>query len=241
MAVDRDGDARVVLRGTLDPEHVAFVRDPVTALLRDVDRVVVDITALSITSTSVLQVFPDALDAAGGWPAARLALVYRDRTMGQALRASRVARRVAVADEPELALLRCAEQPREVRARWTLPPGLDAPRLSRSRLGLQLASWSCPGSDPRRVEAVLNELVTNAVLHAGTDLQVGLLLDEDGLRVEVRDSHPALPVTDPPSGYGLRVVAALAAQWGVDERADGKTVWARFSCDGRAPGPGLDA
>jgi hypothetical protein len=113
IRVVRDGDARVVLTGLMDPAACRLVHDALVVLLRDVDRVLVDIAGLTLTRASLLHVFPDALDAAGGWPAVRLGLVYRGEVMRQALHASRVTRRVAVADQPDLALRRCAEQPGE--------------------------------------------------------------------------------------------------------------------------------
>jgi anti-sigma regulatory factor (Ser/Thr protein kinase) len=230
IRIVHDGDARIVLTGVLDPAAGRLVHDALVALLRDVDRVLVDIAGLTIARTPLLQVFPDALDAAGGWPAARLALVYRGETMRQALHASRVTRRVAVADEPDLALLRCAEQPRQVRARWELPADQDAPHRARGLLGMRLAGWSCPDIAAAEVELVLSELVTNAVLHAGTRVRVGLLLDEDELRVEVRDFTRAQPLTGPAAmtGIGLRLVQSMVSRWGVDPHLDGKTVWAAF-------------
>jgi hypothetical protein len=230
LTVIRDGDARVVLAGCLDPSGARFVHDALAALLRDADRVLVDIVGLTVTRTSLLHVFPEALDAAGGWPAARLAVAYRGEGMRQALHASRVARRIAVSDEPDLALLRCAEQPGQVRAQWELPGDREAPRCARRRLAMQLLSWSCPDITAVHVELVLAELVTNAVLHAGTRVLVTLLLDEDGLRVGVRDFNPTRPLAGlcGPPGFGLRLVQHLSTRWGADAHADGKTVWARF-------------
>jgi hypothetical protein len=61
-------------------------------------------------------------------------------------------------------------------------------------------------------------------------MHVGLLLDEDGLCVEVRDFNPTQALTEPgaTTGIGLRLVQSLASQWGVDSHSDGKTVWATF-------------
>jgi hypothetical protein len=228
MTVRRDGDARVVLAGVLGPAEVPTVQDGLAVLLRDVDRVLVDITALALTHTSVLQVFPDAVDRAGGWPAVRLALVYGGRVMGQALRASRVARRVAVADEPELALLRCAEQPTEVRARWWFPATADALVRCRSAAGLRLASWSVPDTGVQQAMVVVNELVTNAVQHAGTAVQVGLVLDGTALAVRVRDFSPHPAVSRSARRLGLDLVDGLASRWGFESHEDGKTAWAQL-------------
>jgi hypothetical protein len=52
-----------------------------------------------------------------------------------------------------------------------------------------------------------------------------------GVHLSVRDASPARPIVrdDSPSatsGRGLRLIAALASEWGVELEADGKTVWA---------------
>jgi len=78
---------------------------------------------------------------------------------------------------------------------------------------------------------VVNELVTNAVRHARTSCRLEIRLDDRGLRVAVRDHglvHTAL-IDDtghgPRCGTGLHLVAALSHRWGVEQHADGKTVW----------------
>lgn len=228
MTVSRGADARVVLAGVLGPAAVPTVLVTLAALLRDVDRVLVDITGLALTQTSVLQVFPDAVDLAGGWPAVRLGVVYGGRVTGQALRASRVARRVAIADQAELALLRCAERPVEVRTWWWFPAAEQTPACCRSVAGLRLASWSVPERDVEQAIVVLNELVTNAVQHAGTAVQVGLVLDGNALAMRVRDFSCHPPASTSQRRLGLRVVDELAPRWGFEAHEDGKTAWAQL-------------
>ncbi|MYW18982.1 SpoIIE family protein phosphatase [Streptomyces sp. SID486] len=106
--------------------------------------------------------------------------------------------------------------------------------------------------------AVVSELVTNAVVHAGTDVQLDWRLEAGGAFViEVRDQHPSRaprdamtgegPYETPEYGRGLRLVAQLAESWGVTYRSGAKTVWARLppggseALDGPAPGPVLEA
>lgn len=80
--------------------------------------------------------------------------------------------------------------------------------------------------------AVITELVTNAVLHAGAAGPLHLELDiDDGVHVAVSDRSAAPPVmraltTDEESGRGLQIVQQLSVRWGVDYRAAGKRVWA---------------
>lgn len=76
-----------------------------------------------------------------------------------------------------------------------------------------------------------SELVSNALLHARTQVDLLLVMAASALRVEVHDSsrrQPQLRAAAPPdatTGRGLLMVDALAERWGIDGTADGKTVW----------------
>ena len=87
------------------------------------------------------------------------------------------------------------------------------------------------------VEIILGELLGNALLHGEPrdDGSVGvawLIADAGQVRVAVTDGgRPVgLHAYDAPSfagtGRGLRIVAELAADWGVELRDPGVTVWA---------------
>jgi anti-sigma regulatory factor (Ser/Thr protein kinase) len=80
-------------------------------------------------------------------------------------------------------------------------------------------------------QTVVSELVTNAVRHAGTPVQLTLSRIGDGLRVQVRDGSavPARPRPSDPfdaSGRGLQLVAALTTRWSTSRRESGKLVTA---------------
>jgi anti-sigma regulatory factor (Ser/Thr protein kinase) len=86
-----------------------------------------------------------------------------------------------------------------------------------------------------RVVLVTSELVTNAILHAGTDLEIDLAFDGSSIRLEVTDSSPLpIPPPHPPnaddtSGRGLFLVDILVDEWGIRSlRENGKTVWIRM-------------
>ncbi len=96
-----------------------------------------------------------------------------------------------------------------------------------------------------------SELVTNAVVHAGTAAHVQCLRREDSVRVEVADRYPrrSLPIypghEDGPAGTaelereggrGLLLCAALASRWGVDYTATDKRVWFSLELPARAAG-----
>jgi serine phosphatase RsbU (regulator of sigma subunit)/anti-sigma regulatory factor (Ser/Thr protein kinase) len=94
-------------------------------------------------------------------------------------------------------------------------------------------------------DAVLltSELVTNAVVHAGTQVQVTCKLAASAVEVVVRDSHPARMVPGPArddsspaertNGRGLLLPSALASAWGVSYGAEAKAVWFRMGLAGQ--------
>lgn len=81
------------------------------------------------------------------------------------------------------------------------------------------------------VELLLSEVVTNALLHAGSDVEVCVIREPDGIRVEVADQSRGMPAQrhwagDASTGRGLALVDAMASGWGVDHSAEGgKVVW----------------
>jgi anti-sigma regulatory factor (Ser/Thr protein kinase) len=110
-----------------------------------------------------------------------------------------------------------------------------------------LQTWAVTGAAdwPGLVDdAVLltSELVTNAVVHAGTPVQVTCRLVEGAVEVVVRDGHPGRLVPEAPErealpsertgGRGLLLPAALASAWGVAYGRASKVVWFRLALDG---------
>ena len=81
---------------------------------------------------------------------------------------------------------------------------------------------------------LVSEVVTNALLHAGTDIDVAARLDDKGLRVEIGDGSPHLPSrrrygAAAGTGRGLLMLESLVDDWGVIRHRTGKTVWFRVS------------
>jgi len=88
----------------------------------------------------------------------------------------------------------------------------------------------------QRTILMASELVTNSVLHTSGELALSLDLDDTRLRLEVMDHSermPALQRPDPnaPGGRGLLIISALASDWGVEGRGDGKAVWFEVRLD----------
>ncbi|MDX3849382.1 ATP-binding SpoIIE family protein phosphatase [Streptomyces sp. AK02-01A] len=176
---------------------------------------------------------------------------------------------------------------RETRStsRTSLPGNPLAPSAARRFARAALADWTslgllatctfcrgdggCPpgrhSTDLLAEDAVVivSELVTNAVVHAGTTVELLCRLEdpEEGpaeedhepaaLVLEVSDHHPGraiqsdargqAPSGTPEYGRGLELVAALAERWGITYRSGLKTVWARLPLEGRDAGAGQGA
>jgi two-component sensor histidine kinase len=80
---------------------------------------------------------------------------------------------------------------------------------------------------------IVNELVTNAIMHADSDAVVMAVLQDMRLRLEVHDSDPTGPVVVEPSsagGFGLAIVTALCDVWGWEPTRYGKRVWTETLC-----------
>ena len=114
-------------------------------------------------------------------------------------------------------------------ARLSLPNALTSPGAARRFVRTTLTEWN---SEDLIDDATLltSELVTNAVLHADSDLELRMRLRPTALRVEVVDqSQRALvrrePSNEATSGRGLAMVNTLAALWGSDAVGSGKSVW----------------
>lgn len=110
-----------------------------------------------------------------------------------------------------------------------------------------LRAWGVDDEAVDDAQLCLSELVTNAVVHAGTASELRVVLDQGVLTVTVRDlgglgkpsagePHPSEDL-DPLRVYGrgLQLVDALADRWGSERDAVGTTVW--FALE-RAGAPG---
>ncbi|MFE0603616.1 ATP-binding protein [Streptomyces sp. NPDC058892] len=122
-------------------------------------------------------------------------------------------------------------------------------RLARQLALVELHAWGFPESTAFSADAglLVAELAANAVRHGrvpGRDFELKLTLLEELLRIEVsdarRDRRPVLRphAYEAEAGYGLRLVDAVAADWGVTDRVIGKTVWAELPRRRTAHPPG---
>jgi anti-sigma regulatory factor (Ser/Thr protein kinase) len=118
----------------------------------------------------------------------------------------------------------------------SLEPAATSARRARRFVAQTLREW---GDDDlvEAAELLVSELVTNAVLHAGSAVEVTVdgRWPGHGVRIEVQDASVAEPRLggfdlDSVSGRGLAMVDAISARWGVDQVRTGKRVWFELAC-----------
>ncbi|PWV45089.1 serine phosphatase RsbU (regulator of sigma subunit) [Nocardiopsis sp. L17-MgMaSL7] len=127
-------------------------------------------------------------------------------------------------------------------ARREFPPAPETAAAAREFVHDTLLSWGVP--DPfDDIILLVSELVTNAVIHADSALEVTVRRAEGSTEVMVTDSAPerAVPQAGPlavdtsPStgdersgGLGLALASAIASSWGVSYGRNDKAVWFRI-------------
>jgi anti-sigma regulatory factor (Ser/Thr protein kinase) len=117
-----------------------------------------------------------------------------------------------------------------------LPGTADAPRRAREWVRDFLEDLCAPDDVRYVVTLVLDELVTNAAVHAGTPVRVTVGVKQGTYRCVVRDertdgAYPRIIETADGYGRGLRVVALFSSAWGVERDATGTTVWAEVDVE----------
>ena len=113
--------------------------------------------------------------------------------------------------------------------RERFPSDVQSARAARKFAAKVLSAWECKDVEDA-VLLLVSELVTNAVIHAHTDVDVILRLRPERVRVEVVDDAAAYvqrrdAASGDQSGRGMALTEALAEAWGVDTLVAGKSVW----------------
>ena len=112
----------------------------------------------------------------------------------------------------------------------TLPAALQSVRLARTFMRERCAEHRLPAELCEDAVLLTSELVSNAVLHGRSEVELRVGREGRCLHVSVHDEnsrHPARVREDPDAldGRGLTLVAALASSWGVQDDPTGKAVW----------------
>ena len=117
------------------------------------------------------------------------------------------------------------------RASIEMPAVRYGPAAARRFVAALLPTWGL-GHLADDAQLVVSELFTNAFQHASEShsLNLELIGYPDSVRICLADGSAVRPVIaelapDRPSGRGMRIVSALAAEWGAEDHAGGKRVW----------------
>lgn len=132
------------------------------------------------------------------------------------------------------------------RAAATFEPVGRSVATARAFVRDTLQGWGCADIVDDAV-VLTSELVTNAVVHAGTAADVLCLRNEDGVRISVADRYPEREIPlqnagqvvvhpDREGGRGLLLCGALATRWGVEYTAAQKHVWFQLDLPERPAG-----
>ena len=234
--VTRRGDAIVVRpAGLLDVSTAPYMRDVLVKAIADAPSVViVDLDRLELRKTYTLSIFTVVARRTAEWSGVPLVLVAGP-DLGDRIRAHAraIARFIPVCPtiDAALATARQPVQRRITRLRLGEHPYVVA--TARRLVAATCEFWDCPEVVEDAV-AITSELVSNAIVYAGTESELRLEWRRDVLSVSLVDGSPRPPVLHPSNGYdnlsggfGLRIVDALASAWGwVPHSGGGKVVWA---------------
>lgn len=222
----------VRLHGELSLSSAPRVRATLLKCLVDQpDAVVVDLSGLVLAQPAAAAVFLAVAHQASLWPGTPLLFVAPDPAMADLLATGY--RRLALHPSVEDAL---SAEPRQrmLSISDVMLPVTGGARRARDLTTEACTRWNLPHLvGPAGL--VASELVANAIVHAGTMIDLRLTLGRRHLIVAVRDGSSEVPVlppphsTDPASPRGLLLVDSLVQRWGSLPAHDGKVVWAALS------------
>ena len=124
-------------------------------------------------------------------------------------------------------------------ATWDLPADPAIVAVTRRQVATRLAGWGL--ADAAFITGlIVSELVTNAIRHAGSPIQLRLIRDRT-LICEVSDGSSTAPhLRRGPrlrqAGRGLLLVSQLTRRWGTRQTPHGKTIWAEQALPGSDAG-----
>jgi anti-sigma regulatory factor (Ser/Thr protein kinase) len=111
-------------------------------------------------------------------------------------------------------------------------PEREAPAAARHFVAEVLERWGHSRALLEDAKLVVSELASNAVVHARSPFSVEIRPQGAAVLISVQDASHARPTVRDSgmaaSGRGLRLVDAIATNWGVEIAREGKIVWAEL-------------
>ncbi len=119
--------------------------------------------------------------------------------------------------------------PETVRVVTLLPPNDHSAAQGRRFVREVLLSCALPGVVDTAV-LLASELITNAVLHGRSEVELTVEITRAGVKVSAADMNSRMPVMQSADelaldGRGITIVNLLASSWGVTATGTGKVVW----------------
>jgi len=202
-----------------------------TALLRCLAEqptaVLVDAAGLTVGEDLSLAAFLAASRHAAAWPGAPLLVCAPSRDMRAAMRRLGADRHLTLCADLDHGRTVAAgrELPAQVRDR--LPAAATSVRTARRLVSGACERWHLPVVvEPARL--VTTELVTNAVRHGGSPIELTVTRGHRYLHLAVRDYHRKQSRDCP------RLVEAVSASWGCTVLPDGNVTWASLHLTARS-------
>jgi DNA-binding CsgD family transcriptional regulator/anti-anti-sigma regulatory factor/anti-sigma regulatory factor (Ser/Thr protein kinase) len=168
------------------------------------------------------------------WPAPNVLLCAAQPAVAEVLGGLRARHFLPLYDTLQEAVDAAANRPGYLHDELGLAPTPTAAATARRFVRETLQHWRLAPPDgelSEQAQLLTDELVTNAVVHAQTDLRLRLDLGGELLHIAVRDFDRRLPrpLPDDPQaegGRGLRLLEWVAATWGAQPHpGGGKVVW----------------
>jgi hypothetical protein len=213
-----------------------------SALAARAQVVVCDLRSASVSASDVLETLRPVIRYLRDWPGAGVVVVcpvYSE--VRSAVRSMIRPPTLVLSESADEGLEQLISQlPPLQRTELHLSARLTSARASRLFVARSLLDWRLL-SLVAGASLVVSELVTNAVVHAGSAVDVTLSRADGRVQMLVSDNGAGRPEArfDEPErhvfgGRGLLLVQAVTRGWGVfPARAGGKTVWAVFDVPSR--------
>jgi anti-anti-sigma regulatory factor/anti-sigma regulatory factor (Ser/Thr protein kinase) len=232
----KDGCVVVALAGSIDLFSVSAIQRTLRKDLAEQPYgLICELSGVDRLDPVCAAVFATVVNhPSSGWPATSFALCGAQPPVAEILNRLQVPNFLPLYAGVEEALDAVFARPPSLHDELRLAPTLSAPAAARAFVQEVCNYWEAALPDTTVVDRAMllaNELVTNAVVHARTDLRLRLELRGDWLHIAVRDGSPRLlrmVASDrhAPGGRGLWLVEQLARAWGVRPHPDGgKVVW----------------
>ena len=232
----KDGCVVVALAGSIDLFSVSAIQRTLRKDLAEQPYgLICELSGVDRLDAVCAVVFATVVNhPSSGWPATSFALCGAQPPVAEILNRLQVPNVLPLYPGVEEALDAVFARPPSLHDELRLAPTLSAPAAARAFVQEVCNYWEAALPDTTVVDRAMllaNELVTNAVVHARTDLRLRLELRGDWLHIAVRDGRPRLlrvVASDrhAPGGRGLWLVEQLARAWGVRPHPDGgKVVW----------------